>query len=152
MQDLRSDAEKRYDAERDGTLYTAQPERSPLFYELKAWIDSHFDGDTLTDQEKLVLQLITMRQPTEPADTPLLTFEDGSTISGTYEDDGERACVHLQAQDGQFYAAFDGSISGDWGDHYFEELTIAQIEKLRELFSSPLLPALIDAAKAWCKE
>jgi len=46
--DPRSPEEYTYDMQRDGTLYTAQPaqpERSPLFYELKDWIDSHFDAD-----------------------------------------------------------------------------------------------------------
>jgi len=82
--------------------------------------------------------------------TPIVTLEDGATIAGTYEVDGERACVHLEASDGQFYAGTDGSISGDWADVEFEDLTLEQIEKLRQLFTGPQLPALIDAAKGWC--
>lgn len=50
-----TDAEKRYDAERDGSYYQAQPEqpRSPKFYELKAWIDSHYPP--LTADEEIAL-------------------------------------------------------------------------------------------------
>jgi hypothetical protein len=49
-----TEAEKiaRYDAERSGEIYTKpQPpeipagERSPLFYDLKAWIESHFEAE-----------------------------------------------------------------------------------------------------------
>jgi hypothetical protein len=83
-------------------------------------------------------------------ETPIATLPDGSIISGTYEVDGSPSCVHLEAADGQFFYGSDGSLAGDWADIQFEDVTIAQVEKLAKLL--PLLPALIDAAKQWCKE
>jgi hypothetical protein len=43
-------------------------------------------------------------------------------------------------------------MSGDWAGFYFEDLTLEQVEKLRALFNGPLLPALYDATRGWCKE
>jgi hypothetical protein len=47
--DTRTEAERRYDAERNGTLYSkpepAEQARSPLYHELKAWIDQHLDSE-----------------------------------------------------------------------------------------------------------
>jgi hypothetical protein len=47
-----AEMEARYDAERSGEIYTKpEPpqvpagERSPLFYDLKAWIESHFEAE-----------------------------------------------------------------------------------------------------------
>jgi hypothetical protein len=144
--DTRTPAEIEYDRLALSSR-TAQPADEPLS----------------ADEEKILSALIRITADGTPnkydtgewsmhwtkVETPIITMPDGSTIVGTYEVDGSRDCVHLQSKDGQFYCGPDGGLSGDWADHYFEELTQEQVEKLRELFTGPLLPTLIDAAKAW---
>jgi hypothetical protein len=103
----------------------------------------------LSADEERALTILLAR---EPADTLLLALPDGSQVTGTHNGDGSPSCVHLQSADGQFYCDFDGVLSGDWADIYFEELTLEQVEKLRALFNSPLITALVDAARQWCKE
>jgi hypothetical protein len=88
----------------------------------------------------------------EPADTPIATLPGGAAIVGTYEHDGSHSCVVLRAEDGHFYYSDDSVLSGDWAGFYFEELTLAQVEKLRALFNGPMLTALVDAARSWCVE
>jgi hypothetical protein len=83
--------------------------------------------------------------------TPIATLPDGSIISGTHNVDGAPWCTHLESEDGQFYCGPDGVMAGDWDDVSFEDLTLEQALKLRDLFTSGRLQTLIDAAKAWCK-
>ncbi len=97
--DNRSAAEKRYDATALSTRTPAQPERSPLFHELKDWIDSHFDEEeqaesTATDPMTKILEWIedeslSAPQPTDGHhDIPIGTI-DGAPVLGSYMENGK---------------------------------------------------------------
>jgi len=123
-------------------LALADSEQRAIGREADQALGAHFDPTNKYHTGEWKMEWLDVR-------TPLLTLPDGSIIAGTHEVDGSPSCVHLESELGQFYYGSDGSLAGDWADIQFEDVTIEQVEKLAKLL--PLLPALIDAAKAWCK-
>ena len=146
--DTRTPQEREYDRL---ALSTREDPWQPI---IEVLLDAVKPDIPLSADEERALDLILGTRDNRWLDvrTPLVTLPDDAKIVGTHDTDGTPWCAWLQAGDGQFHCGPDGGLSGDWAGFYFEELTLEQAEKLRELFNSPLLQTLIDTAKAWCKE
>ena len=136
--DTRTDAERRYDAQRLSRMPIADQAQP------------HADKPLSAAEETILNHLLSVSRANGDTKTPLVTLANGATIVGTHERDGSANCVLLEAGDGHFY--YDGvAFAGDWADFYVEEMTLDQAMKLRAFFASDMMDKLIDAAKSWCK-
>ncbi len=113
--DNRTPAERAYDATALSTRTPAQPkEHSPLFYELKDWIDSHFDEEEQAEpiaadpMTKIfeILELIEDESLSAPQpadghhDIPIGTI-DSAVVLGSYMENGKLYAAKVVWQDHQ---------------------------------------------------
>lgn len=114
--DTRTDAERRYDAERDGTLYftPTQDERqrphTPLFIELMDWIDEQFDADPQAaamdaDEAQIVDWILNAVEQQDANSDPVCTFTE------------TRGAVTVERWEGPDSVFLDFTVGGDGIPH-----------------------------------
>lgn len=89
-------------------------------------------------------------EPTISEDTPIATLSNGQTVYGTHDTDGSPLCVSYKTEDGHFFASADG-LSGEWAGVPFD-ITAAQLNALRTLFTGNVLAVLLELAEEWSGE
>lgn len=138
INDTRTEAEIRYDAERDGSRYFQQPrENTDLLIQILERLEAHERADD------------------EPPEEPFDTMPDGTVIYGIYDgtpDAGyERSSCVTASGDNWLLTVAEGEAAGHMFDQAidFQETTPDQLRALRDLLNSGILERMEAAAVAW---
>lgn len=130
--DTRTDAERRYDAERDGTLYTAQP----------------IADEPLSPDEETILTILLAETKHREAFGQLA---GGTLIYGLFEGGQRSPCANITTSEWCLTADNDGHFAGGTRDQRitFEDWSLSDIAALRNLLNSDAIERLHAAAVAW---
>jgi hypothetical protein len=168
MSRSQAEMEARYDAERNGTLYTKPGSDTVWAGVLDITDDPANDGREISPDEERALDILLADEDAvnawidaarTPADQPFGQLANGTVIYGTFDTTkvgaGRRSgCVTIETPAIMLTADCDGFVSGenrrgdDWSIN-FDGASLAEIHALRDFLNSGAVERMLAAAVAW---